>query len=57
MKTELILALRRQIRNLREMLTAAESNPRAKVSYVQELKKKLASAEKRIYRGTMNDER
>lgn len=50
MKTELILALRRQIRNLREMIAAAEADPRRSRKYVEQLKKKLRSAERRIFR-------
>ena len=44
-----MLALRRQIRNLREMIAAAEEDTNAKATYVQQLRKRLAQAEKRLY--------
>jgi hypothetical protein len=49
-KTELVLALRRQIRNLREMIAVAEADPRRSRKYVEQLKKKLRSAEKRLFK-------
>lgn len=48
--TDAILALRRQIRNLRDMIRSAQEDTNAKATYVQELKKKLAAAEKRLFK-------
>jgi hypothetical protein len=47
--TETVLALRRQITNLREMIAAAQENSDAKPSYIQELEKRLRAAEKKLY--------
>jgi len=46
--TEAVLALRRQITNLREMIAAAQEDTNAKPTYIQELKKRLRTAEKKL---------
>jgi hypothetical protein len=46
--TERVLALRRQITNLREMIAAAQKDTHAKPTYIQELKKRLRAAEKKL---------
>ena len=50
LSTDAVLALRRQIRNLRDMIRAAQEDTNAKATYIQELKKKLAAAEKRLFK-------
>ena len=49
MSTDTVLALRRQIRNLRQMIAAAQDDTLAKPTYLAELRKRLNAAEKKLY--------